>query len=119
MLDFRASHAFTSKGRPPIAQDNLAILILRHEANLFDLVLDLARPPHLGHKPIPRLDRRREPRLELVKVGWVTGSQCFEDDMRRRVPAVEPVNDDAAEAHLLAGLGGGVEGVVVAVETIP
>jgi hypothetical protein len=33
------------------------------------------------------------------------------------VPAEQAVDDGAAEAHLLAGLGCGVQGVVVAVQT--
>ena len=34
------------------------------------------------------------------------------------IPRVQTVNDDTSEAHLLAGLGIGVEGVVVAVKAV-
>ena len=38
--------------------------------------------------------------------------------MRRRVPAEQPVDDGPAKAHLDAGLGRRMQGVVVAVEAV-
>lgn len=103
---------------PPIAKHNLSVLVLRRKPDLLKPINDLSSPPHLRRQLIARLHRRCKPRLELLEVLRVAAAERLQHAVRGRVPAVQPVDNHPAEAHLLSGLGCRVQRVVVAVQAI-
>jgi hypothetical protein len=103
-----------------IAQTNLSSLDLSDKAHLLEAlpVRTTTHAPDLGDELVAGLDGRGEAGLELLDVGRVAAAQRLQDAVAGGVEGEEAVDDGAAEAHLHAGLRGGVERVVVAVEAV-
>ncbi len=72
----------------------------------------------MGDELVAGLDGAGEAGLVLLDVGGVAAGEGADNLEAGRVPRVQAVHDGAAKAHLLAGLGRGVERVVVAVEAV-
>lgn len=101
-----------------IAQDSLSILVLGDEANLLKAIHNVSHAPDLSGELVTRDNRGGEAGLELLEVLGVAASKLSENTVSGGVPAEKTVDDDTAEAHLHTGLGGGVERVIVTVETV-
>lgn len=80
--------------------------------------MPLARAPRASDELVTGLDGTGEAGLVLLDVGGVAAAELLEKEMASAVPRVQAMEDGAAEAHLDAGLGGGVQRVVVAVEAV-
>ncbi|TQW10625.1 hypothetical protein IF2G_01567 [Cordyceps javanica] len=101
-----------------VAKTNLATLDLGDEADFLKLALLLACLPNVCDKLIAGLDGAGETSLVLLDVGRVAAGERADNLEAGRIPRVQAVHDGTAEAHLLAGLGRGMKGVVVAVEAV-
>lgn len=114
-LALRTSHL---QQCPPIAQDDLAVLVLGNEADFLETIcLRIAQAPDLRGELVTWANRRCEAGLEFFQVFRVATAELPKDTVGSRVPAEQAVNDGATEAHLLAGRGVGVQGVVVTVQS--
>ena len=101
-----------------VAKNNLTALDLDLEADLLPAVLDVTSLPRRRNKLVTTANGAGKASLVLLDVGRVAAAKVLEKAVGSPVPRVQTVNDDAAEAHLLAGLRVDVEGVVVAVEAV-
>lgn len=114
-LALRTSHL---QQRPAIAQDDLAVLVLGNEAYFLETIcLHIAQAPDLRGELVAWANRRCETGLEFLQVFGVAATEFPQDTVGGGVPAEQAVNDSATEAHLLAGRGVGVQGVVVTVQS--
>lgn len=100
-----------------VAQNNLASLVLSDKADLLETIrLSIAHPPNLGGELVTRPHGRSKAGLEFLHVSGVATTKLPQDTVGSGVPAEQAVDDGSAEAHLLAGLRGGVQRIVVAVQ---
>lgn len=105
--------------RPTVAQDNLAGLVLGDEAKLLDATsLNITRAPDLSGELVTWANGGCKASLELLKIFGIATTKLTQDTVGSGVPAEEAVDDSTTEAHLLAGFGGGVQRIVVAIQTI-
>lgn len=110
---------FNLHNRPSIRKHSLPALYTHNEPDLLEATIGLLPcPPHLRDQLVSRLDRRCEPRLELLHVFGLAPAESLQNGMGSHVPREQAVDDGTAEAHLLARLRVGVQGVVVSVETV-
>lgn len=105
--------------RPAVAQADLTTLNLSLEPDLLPVTVNLgARPPGASDELIARPHGASETGLIFPNVGGVATAKDLEELVCGAVPRVKTVKNNASEAHLLTGLGGGVEGVIVAIEAV-
>jgi hypothetical protein len=102
---------------PPITQHHLPLVILRHEANLLKPILQFTGPPGLRRESVAGEDGRGKPGLEFPQVFWVAATKRLQDTVGGGVPTVQAVDDGPSETHLLTGFRGGVQRVVVTIQT--
>lgn len=95
--------SYTIHQRSPITQTHLPSF---HPCDKPDLLppfrIRPSHAPHLRNELVPRLDRARKARLELLDVLRIAAAEALQQPVRGAVPAEQAVHDGAAEAHLLA-----------------
>jgi len=104
--------------RTSIAQTQLSTLNLRGKSNLLPLALLLTRSPDIRNQLITWLNWACESSLEFSNVLGVATTKSLQQTMAGKVEARESVHDGTSEAHLLSWLWGGVEWVVIAIESV-
>lgn len=103
---------------PAVTQAHLSTGYTRHEPHLLPPILHLPGPPHLRDQLITRPDWTCKSSRELLDVRGITTTKMLQQCVGRRVPGKEPVHDRTAKPHLLPGLGRGVEGVIIAIQSV-
>lgn len=92
--------------------------VLHQEPDLLPLALELASLPRFQNELVTGSNRRRESSLVLLEVGRVAATEVLQQAMARPVPRVQAVDDHTTEAHLGTRLRVGMEGIVVAIESV-
>lgn len=101
-----------------VAQNNLALVILRDEADFLKAILAVSHPPNLRSKLVTWFNRRGKARLEFLEVLRVATSKFLQNTMGGRVPAIQAMDNATSEAHFLTGFRSSMQRVVVAIESV-
>lgn len=102
---------------PAVAEDDLSMLNSGDEPHLLPSILESTGPPSLCDEFVSRFHRCSKPCLIFFNIGWVAGSQNFEEPMASCVPREQAMHDGASETHLLTWFRSSMEGIVVPIQS--
>ena len=87
------------------------------EPHLLPSILESTGPPSLCDEFISRFHRCSKSCLIFFDIGWVAGSQNFEEPMASCVPREQAMHDGASKTHPLTWFRSSMEGIVVPVQS--